>query len=227
MVRRSMTSPPRTTREAERHVNTRTLVIASVASATAAVVTSRLWIAGTWIAAAVTPVLVTLLSELLRRPTERIARGLTTDREALPDPDAPARRTAQRLRGPDELVPDPEVRVYRSRSAPPPGRKRQIAYRVVLVTAALAFVIGTAALTVPELIAGSSFGNNNRRTTLGGGSSKSKSKAPANAAPTSTETDTQTTQTETTTTTQTQTETVAPAPQSETTTTTSTTQTAP
>jgi hypothetical protein len=229
MVRRSMTSPPRTAREAERHVNLRTLVIASVASATAAVVTSRLWIAGTWIAAAVTPVLVTLLSELLRRPTERIARGLTTEREALPDPEAPARRVAERLRGVDELVPDPEVRVYRSR--PAPARKRQIAYRVVLATAALGFAIGAAALTVPELIAGNSFGDSGRRTTLGGGSSggKSSSKTPTKAVPSVTDTQSRTTQTqtETTTTTQTQTETVAPAPQGEPTDTTSTTQTTP
>jgi hypothetical protein len=228
-----MTPPPRTAREEERHVNLRTLVIASVASATAAVVTSRLWIAGTWIAAALTPVLVTLLSEALRRPTERIARGRTTDREALPDPEAPARRVAQRLRGADELVPDPDappVRVYRTRSASaPPGRRRRIAYRVVLVTAALAFVIGAAALTVPELIAGSSFGDSGRRTTLGGGSANGKSskesKTPTKAAPTQTDTESETTpqQTETTPTTpQTDTETTPTTPQDEPTDTTTT-----
>jgi hypothetical protein len=41
-------------REEERRLNTRTLTIASVASASAAAVTSQLWIAGTWLAAAVT-----------------------------------------------------------------------------------------------------------------------------------------------------------------------------
>ena len=41
-------------REEERRLNTRTLTIASVASASAAAVTSQLWIAGTWIAAALT-----------------------------------------------------------------------------------------------------------------------------------------------------------------------------
>jgi hypothetical protein len=68
-------------REEERRLNTRTLTIASVASATAAACTSQLWIAGTWIAAAVTPVLVALLSEALHRPTERIARAWTSDRD--------------------------------------------------------------------------------------------------------------------------------------------------
>jgi hypothetical protein len=164
-----MTSPPRSAREEERRVNLRTLVIASAASATAALVTSRLWIAGTWIAAAMTPVLVALVSELLHRPTERIARSLTTDSPALPDPEAPARRVAERLRADDDPVPDPDapVRIYRSESArPPAGRKRQIAYRLVLVTAALAFAIGGVALTVSELIAGNSFGKSDRRTTL-------------------------------------------------------------
>jgi hypothetical protein len=68
-------------REEERRLNTRTLTIASVASATAAACTSQLWIAGTWIAAALTPVLVALLSEAMHRPTERIARAWTSDRE--------------------------------------------------------------------------------------------------------------------------------------------------
>jgi hypothetical protein len=187
-----MGSPPRSSREEEQRLNLRTLVIASAASATAALVTSRLWIAGTWIAAAMTPVLVTLVSELLRRPTERIARGVTVDRPALPDPEAPpgagpeaaaARRVADRLRRGDQPLPDPEAprpgrpgptRVYRSESARTAPRRRRIAYNVVFGTAALAFVIGVLALTVPELIAGSSVGKNDGRTTLFGGSKAKK-----------------------------------------------------
>ena len=69
-------------REEERRLNTRTLTIASAASATAAAVTSQLWIAGTWIAAALTPVLVALISEAMHRPTERIARAWTSERES-------------------------------------------------------------------------------------------------------------------------------------------------
>ena len=172
----------------------RTLVIASAASATAALVTSRLWIAGTWIAAALTPVLVTLVSEMLRRPTERIARGITADRPALPDPDAPAprpeaaaaERVAERLRDVDELLPDPEApparagappaptHVYRSESVRGAPRRRKIAYRVVLATAGIAFLIGAVTLTLGELVGGGSVGNNSRRTTLIGGSGKKK-----------------------------------------------------
>src|SRR5918998_70867 len=79
-----MSSHSRTAeREEERRLNMRTLAIASSASAAAALLTSQLWIAGTWIAAAMTPVIVALISEMLHRPTERIARSLTSERSAL------------------------------------------------------------------------------------------------------------------------------------------------
>ena len=153
-----MASPSRTVeREEERRHRTRTLVIASIASATAAVITSQLWIAGTWIAAAMTPVLVTFVSELLHRPTERLARRLTTAREeVVPDPSEP--RPAE--------TPSAPVRVYR---AAPSTRRRRIAVGAVLGTAALAFVIAVAALTLPELVAGGSIGKGDRGTTFFGG----------------------------------------------------------
>jgi hypothetical protein len=160
-----MASSPRNEREAERRHNIRTLVVASAASATAAAVTSQLWIAGTWIAAALTPVLVTLASELLNRPAERIARAWTTERPALPDgaeapPAAP----------PPRPMPAPEqgeapVRVYRQPSSRPPRRK--LAIGAVLATAGLAFVIAVVTITAGELIAGESIGKGDRRTTLG------------------------------------------------------------
>src|SRR5688572_21903179 len=173
-----MSSHSRTAeREEERRLNMRTVATASAASAAAALVTSQLWIAGTWIAAALTPVIVTLVSELLHRPTERIARGLTADREALrpsaatvhPDPRAPSRpaRRAEPARPPGPpgpAGPAGPVRVYRSgaseRSGRPPGRRRKVAFGVVFGTAALAFVIAVLVLTVPELIAGGSIGKN-------------------------------------------------------------------
>jgi hypothetical protein len=231
-----MGSPPRTQREEEQRLNLRTLVIASAASATAALVTSRLWIAGTWIAAAMTPVLVTLISEILRRPTERITRGATVDRPALPDPEAPppariappqsgaADRVAERLRGEDRPLPDPDAprraappaptRVYRSEAARAAPRRRKIAYSVVFGTAALAFVIGVLALTVPELIAGSSVGKNDGRTTFFGGSKKKDSGNRSTQTPTETNTDTTETEEQPTTSTEEET-----TPETETTTT--------
>jgi hypothetical protein len=166
-----MASPPRT-REEERRLNARTLAVASAASATAAAVTSQLWIAGTWIAAALTPLLVALVSELLHRPTEKIARAMTADRPALQldeseAPPAPAPR------------PDPEgpgaapVRIYRQPTAPPPSR-RKIALGAVAVTALLGLLIGAAALTAAELIAGQSFGKSDSATSLVGGKARGK-----------------------------------------------------
>jgi hypothetical protein len=200
-----MASSPRSReREEERRLNLRTLVIASVASAAAAGVTSQLWIAGTWVAAAVTPVLVTLVSELLSRPTERIAQVLTSDSSPVPDPEAPPRAETTRPPGaerePDvappapDTPPDPDapqagaagpVRVYRQPSRRPP--RRRIAVGVVATTAAIAFVAGVVLFTTTELIAGESIGKSDKRTTLGiGGSSNKKKSEPQRQEPTDT-----------------------------------------
>jgi hypothetical protein len=111
----TMASSPRGQREEERRLNLRTLAIASVASAVAAAVTSQLWFAGTWIAAALTPVLVSLLSELLHRPTEVIARARTSDRRVVRDRAAPA---------PQVTVP-PETRRARGRPSERPPQPRR------------------------------------------------------------------------------------------------------
>jgi hypothetical protein len=233
-----MSSHSRTAeREEERRLNLRTLVIASAASAAAALLTSQLWIAGTWIAAAMTPVIVSLVSEILNRPTERIARSITSDRRPLaaasgagrpaapgadPRPERAFRDPgsgAGEARPPRELGSEAPIRVYRageasSRSSrraaraaagggraggapgigagaadrgpgargpvlgapgmPPPAggpgrRRRNIAFGAVFGTAAIAFVIAVAALTLPELVAGGSVGKNDGRTTFFGG----------------------------------------------------------
>ena len=175
-----MASPPRT-REEERRLNARTLAIASAASASAAAVTSQLWIAGTWIAAAVTPLLVALVSELLHRPSERIARAITSDRPALRLDDAEEAPAARTHLDPEAPAPVP-VRVYRQPTARPASRRR-FAVRVVALTALLGLVIGGAALTAAELIAGQSIGRGDGATSLGGGKARnrtsSQERAPA------------------------------------------------
>jgi hypothetical protein len=151
--------PPATqSREEERRLNSRTLTIASVASATAAAVTSQLWIAGTWIAAALTPVMVALISEALHRPTERVARAWTTERE----PRGSTRSRAQTAtRGEPAAVTGSAgpVRMYRQTSrgvsqserGRPVLSGRRIPWRAVLLTAAAAFVIAIATITLVDL----------------------------------------------------------------------------
>ena len=194
MLRR-MASPPRTREseeERQRRLNARTLVIASAASASAAAVTSQLWIRGTWIAAAITPVIVAVVSELLHRPSERIARALTTDQPQLildeppepatdavrPDRDAPRPDPAAppvarpSSRGGVSGAPGP-VRVYRqpAQVSKPP----RIAVGVVLTTALIALLVAVVVITVPELIVGQSLGSGDNATTFGGGKARHKS----------------------------------------------------
>ena len=180
-----MASPPRT-REEERRLNARTLAIASAASASAAAVTSQLWIAGTWIAAAVTPLIVALVSELLYRPSERIARAITSDRPALRLDDADEAPAPRTHLDPDAPAPAP-VRVYRQPATRPASRRR-FAVRVVALTALLGLVIGGAALTAAELIAGQSIGKGDSASSLVGGKARkrtsSQERPPAQTVPT-------------------------------------------
>src|SRR4051794_37318777 len=137
-----------------------TLVIASAASLAAALVTSRLFPAGTVFTAALTPVIVAMVSEMLHRPVNRV----TELREA--------RRTAVREPGPLEPA-EPEVRIHGHR---PWGR---IHPRFVIATGLAAFLIAAAALTLPELLFGGAVANSDRTTIFGGGGSTTGKAEPA------------------------------------------------
>jgi len=169
-------------REEERRLNTRTLTIASVASATAAAVTSQLWIAGTWVAAALTPVLVALISEAMHRPTDRIARAWTSEREA----PSPRVQSATRREPAAVTGSAGPVRAYRQTGtgAHPTPARRRIALGVVAATAAIAFVIGIAALTTADLVSGGSVGKGSGRLTAFGGGGGSDQTEQRDAAPT-------------------------------------------
>lgn len=190
-------------REDGRRLSPRTLGIASVASASAAVVTSLFWKGGTPIAAAVTPVIVSVVSEMLHRPATVIASRFTSETDALPAEAAGAGAPPPRGRRREEPLAReisaarrqqiaareerlrtlpataaeparspgaPEMKVYRA-----PLRRPRLAFKPIAATAAIAFVIAAALLTLPELIAGQSFGQGDRGTTLFGGSGKSDS----------------------------------------------------
>jgi hypothetical protein len=155
-------------REEERGLNMRTLVIASVASAAAAAVTSQLWIHGTWLAAALTPALVALISEAMHRPTERLARTWTRDRPAQLSYEPQPRRAERAPLPAAGATAQPSgtgaVRVYRQPS--PRAPRRRLALGVVAATAAIAFVIAVAALTAGDLISGGSIGKGGGPTTF-------------------------------------------------------------
>ena len=167
-----------------------TLVIAALAAGCAAVLTSYLWQRGTLISAAMTPVIVAVVSEVLKRPATTMRRAARTARTP-----TPARRERSRERvplahgagagspaeGPSRELPAPHepaapmssYKVYRSEGAARP-RFGRIHWKIVFATAGAAFVIAVAALTLPELLFGSSVGGS-QSTTFFGGPSRSHS----------------------------------------------------
>jgi hypothetical protein len=142
-----------------------TLIVASLASLTAAIVTSHFWRGGTPITAALTPVIVALASELYRRPAARItqlgsraAAVRTRERERVTSGAPPERRV------PRTEVPEGPgaIRVYRTG-----GKRRRFHLKVVLLTAAAAFAIAVGVLTLPELVFGGSLASHGRTTFFG------------------------------------------------------------
>lgn len=150
--------------QSQRQLDIRTLAIASVASATAAALTSQFWIKGTPIAAAVTPVVIALISEMLHRPTERLTQRLAADSGPLPEAGGATGPPPQEDAA-AEAAPRQEPAAERAYRRP---RGRRFALGAALVTGALAFSTAALALSVPELITGQSLFNSDRRTTLGG-----------------------------------------------------------
>jgi len=177
------------TREERAH-SIRTVLIASAASAIAAVVTSFFWRSGTPIAAAVTPVIVAVLSELLYRPTTKITERVTSEGFALSRKQSSGTQARPSEARPSEARPEqpgktgtsepprPATEPLPPRSSPAEptlnqggGRpaRGKIHPRFVLVTALVAFVLAAAIITLPELLGGESIGSRDQKTTLFGG----------------------------------------------------------
>jgi hypothetical protein len=158
-------------------ISLRTLIIASLASATAAIVTARLWKQGTVISAAMTPVIVGIVSELLHRPAEKVTQIRTTRRsEPLPEAGGaappPGTRPPPARREPGEGVEVPRL------------MERRPSLKIALATGLVAFAIAAAVLTLPELIFGGAVADD-RKTTIFGGRSKDgdREKAPQEQQP--------------------------------------------
>jgi hypothetical protein len=158
------------------------------------VVTSYFWQRGTLISAAMTPVIVAVVSETLKRPAQTVRRAAssaraatparTRERERLPlahgaGAGSPAEGPSRELPAPREPSPAQfsDIKVYRSGSDDIGGGGRRfgrIHWKIVLATAGIAFVIAVGALTLPELLFGSSVSGSNNTTFFGGSSKPAK-----------------------------------------------------
>ncbi len=116
-----MASQTRQAREADRKLSVQTLAIASISSALAAIIVSQFWKSGTAPAAAITPVVITVLSELLHKPTQAITSKVTGERTALlaegAGAGAPPQKTEVAVGGP---AADHEASKPASEERPPP-----------------------------------------------------------------------------------------------------------
>jgi hypothetical protein len=182
-----------------------TLVIAAGASAAAAIVVSHLWSDGTVIAAAMTPVIVAIVKEMLARPMEselvkkpvKHVSRLASGRRPVAGRAATRARTGTQSPDPTSVPPPPPTAPRGLRPDPGAGNgdvaqgdpllsprrtygrprpRRRLHVKVAVVTGLLAFVIAALVLTVPELLFGGAVGAHQSTTFFGGGSSKSESK---------------------------------------------------
>jgi hypothetical protein len=146
-----------------------TLAVASASSVVAAVLVSKLWGPGTIIGAAATPVIVTFVAELLKKPAGKITvvrvspSGTQVHERTAPAPSAPASPPAG--------------------AAPEPGAGRSRRPLFALATGLVAFVIGAFVLTSSELVFGdSSVASGGKRTTIFSGPTQERP-PPAEQAP--------------------------------------------
>jgi hypothetical protein len=171
-------------------ISIQTLAISAVAAVAAAVVVPMIWERGTLIATAMTPVIVAVVSEALRKPAEAISTVAprVTRRSAT----GAAVRAPERF---DPLPPDerdaaPEVRdddPFGLRAAPAPRHH----WKLALATGAVAFAIAVVVLTSSELVFGGAATKEGSRTTFFG-------RNDATATPSATATATETPATEAT-----------------------------
>lgn len=150
-----------------------TLLIAAAASAAAALVIPMIWRPGTVFAAAMTPIVVALVSEMLRRPVETVSsvrvrrtpRGTAILDRAPEEPFDPLAPPSD-----EDLAALPESRTApraEHRRRPLTGRE----WRIALATGLVAFVAVVAILTASELLTGEPASSGGGRTTFFGGKS--------------------------------------------------------
>jgi hypothetical protein len=192
----------RETSESGSGLSIQTLLISAVGAVAAATIVPMFWQRGTVIATAMTPVVVALVSEALRKPAQKITavapkvarRTATGAALRRPVPDAAETRHPEavgaRGGGPERLPPpagvngDDPYGLYGD-DAP----RRRSWWKVGLATGALAFVIGAGVVTASELaVFGGSVSGDRGRTTLFSSAKKSKPTPTPTPTPTATAT---------------------------------------
>src|SRR5829696_6647553 len=179
-----------------------TLVISAAAAVAAATVVPLIWQQGTIVATAMTPVIVALVSEGLRKPVQsvsavapRVTRRTGTG-AALRRFEPSAARTSRpervgaRGEGAERFEPLPE---HLRDGAPPPrgddpfglrqSRKPRPRLKIALITGALAFVIAAGLVTASELALFGGSVSSDRRTSLFGGEEKGSTSQDEKATP--------------------------------------------
>jgi len=174
-------------KQAKPGLSVSTLMIASLSSLAAAVVVSRLWGGGTLIGAAMTPVIVALVSEGLNRPAKAIGtvpkaigtvpRAIGTARQTRGGRYDPVAEGRAGLREGDfdgaSTPPLPaaaaaQMRVHRASTTKQSFSLRMPRPRVLAAigTGLVAFLIAAVFLTSSELVLGKSVTSSSHRTTL-------------------------------------------------------------
>jgi hypothetical protein len=166
-----------------------TLLISSVAAVAAAVVVPTFWERGSLIATAVTPIVVAIVSELLRKPTQVVTAVApkvyrrTPNGTAVHTKETAAVGGRRRDAGAEQVAPVPPVPPggiseddpFGLRAAQRP--RRRFPLRLAVITGLIAAVIGAGVVTASELTVFShSVGSSHHRTSLFGGATKKSSK---------------------------------------------------
>ncbi|HEX8857147.1 MAG TPA: hypothetical protein VF752_16250 [Thermoleophilaceae bacterium] len=156
-----------------------TIIVASLASVTAMLITSHFWKGGTVISAAMTPVIVALASEAYRRPARKVTQLAPAVKRLAPV--AESRQPARgRARGGTLTASRPQQRTFERNGGSSSGNgggvtiyrpRRNLHVKAAIATGLVAFVIGALVLTVPELVFGGSVTTGSRTTLFGGGHS--------------------------------------------------------
>ena len=159
----------------------KTLLIAGAASATAAIVIPMLWRPGTVFAAAMTPIVVALVTELLHRPVDTVSAARVRR------PRRGAEVLDQQFEEPfDPLAPpsaaELEALPRTTASTPALHNRKPLTgrqWKLALMTGLAAFAIVATLLTVSELVAGDAVSGRDRTTFFGGSGGKSEERRPA------------------------------------------------